>query len=100
MPGPNRDPAHLIWRAASLVLAAPAADRPGANALALQHVVGHANLLLAARVVGRPRSTVGPPGAHGELQASVVTIAGGGVPVATRLACCDGVPVHAAVRIR
>ena len=57
--------------------------------------------LLATRICssrlalcGEPRAAVGAPGAHGELQAAVVAVTGAGRPVATRLACRDGIPVH------
>src|ERR1700749_2463880 len=79
----------LRWSAAS------AADRPGANALAVQHVLGHPDLLLAAPAVRGSRATVGPPGAGRELQATGVAVTGADAPVATRLAGSDRVPVPA-----
>jgi hypothetical protein len=75
--------------------AAPAADRPGTDALRVQDVLGHPDLLLTARAARRTRATVGPPGARRELQATGVTVAGADPPVAAGLARSDRVPVDA-----
>src|SRR5581483_8573075 len=65
-------------------LAAPAADRPGADALRVQHVFGHPDLLIAAGTTRAARAAVGPPGARRELQTTGVTVTGADRPVATR----------------
>src|SRR5689334_8293186 len=79
-------------------LAAATAHRPCADALRLQDVVGDPDLLALGGVVRRTAAAVGVPGAHGELQATVVAVSGVDRPVATGLTGGDGVPVHA-VRI-
>src|SRR5258705_6664157 len=43
---------------------------------------------------GEALTAVGVPGAHGELQAAVVTVTGRGRPVAAGFAGCDSIPVH------
>ena len=75
--------------------AAASADRPSADALRVQHVLGDPDLLVAARAGRGARPTVGVPGARGELQATGEAVTGADPPVATRLALRDGVPVHA-----
>lgn len=90
--GPGVSPGPLFRSSVALPLLA--AHRPRADALGLEHVVGNPNLLVATGLVGRTAATVGAPGAHRELQATVVTVPGGGVPVAARLARRDGIPVH------
>ncbi len=76
-------------------LAAASADRPSADALRVQHVLGDPNLLVAARAGRGARSTVGVPGARRELQTTGEAVTGADAPVATRLALRDGIPVHA-----
>ena len=61
----------------------------------VQHVLGHPDLLVAARAVRGSRATVGPPGAGRELQTAGVAVTGADRPVATGLAGSDRVPVHA-----
>jgi hypothetical protein len=80
------------------LLPAPTADRPRADPLAVQDVLGDPDLLLTTGVLRGTRAAVGTPGAHRELQAAVVAITCCGPPVATRLARRDGIPVNA-VRI-
>src|SRR5665213_3070350 len=75
--------------------AAPTADRPSADALRVQHVLGHPDLLVTARAVRGTRPAVGAPGARGELQPAGESVTGADSPVATRLALRDGIPVHA-----
>src|SRR5262247_2536749 len=79
-------------------LAAPAADRPRADPLAVQDVLGDPDLLLPTGMLRGAAAAVGTPGAHRELQAAVVAITCSGRPVAAGLARRDGIPVDA-VRI-
>src|SRR5690606_15902802 len=58
-----------------------------------QHVLGHADLLFTAGVVGATGTTVGLPGALRELQTAVVAVTGVDTPVAAALALRHGVPV-------
>src|SRR6516225_8153444 len=85
------------------VLPVRPADRPGTDALAREHLLGHGDLL-RPRGSGRGRgvlaATVGVPGALGELEPAGEAVAGAGAPVAAGLAGSDGVPVHAAARVR
>jgi hypothetical protein len=75
--------------------AAMAADRPRANALRVQHILGHPDLLFTAGAVGGTRAAVGVPSARGELQATREAVTGADPPVSARLALRNGVPVHA-----
>jgi hypothetical protein len=75
--------------------AATTADRPRADALRVQHVLGHPDLLLTAGAGRRTRSAVGVPRARGELQTAGEPVAGADRPVSARLALRDRVPVHA-----
>src|ERR1700682_2140458 len=77
-----------------------AANRPRLDALRAQNVLSHPDLLLPAGLVRRAAASVGTPGAHGELQAAVITVTSGNRPVAAGLALRNGIPVDAAFRIR
>src|SRR6516162_5177702 len=96
MPGPRPGITYICDGSWS---AAPAADRPSVDALRVQHVLGHADLLLTARTGRGTRPTVGVPRAHRELQAAGEAVTGVDRPVATRLALRDGIPVHAVRRV-
>src|SRR3954451_9041830 len=72
------------------------ADRPGADALAAQHLLGHRDLLRGAGQVGPGgvlAAAVGLPRRGAELQPAVVAVAGVDRPVATGLALGDPAPV-------
>src|SRR5208283_259328 len=75
--------------------AATSADRPSADALRVQHVLGHPDLLLTARAGRGTRPAVTVPRARRELQATGEAVTGTDRPVSTRLALRDGIPVHA-----
>jgi hypothetical protein len=75
--------------------AATAADRPGADALRVQHVLGHPDLLVTAGARRGTGPAVGVPGARGELQTASEPVTGADRPVSARLALRDGIPVHA-----
>src|SRR5690348_3017072 len=84
-------------------LSVGATDRPGTDALASEHALGHRDLLRpggpgSAR--GVLAAAVGVPGPLGELEPAVEAVAGAGAPVAAGLAGGDGVPVHAAAGVR
>src|SRR5699024_3286139 len=72
------------------------ANRPGTDALSIEHVLGNSDLLGARRVGRVALAAVRVPGLRAELQAAVVTVAGVGAPVAAALTLTDSVPVHAA----
>src|ERR1700747_1048046 len=81
------------------VLAACPAYRPGANALAGQHPLGHGDLLCLGGQVGRRgvlTAAIAKPCLLGELQPTVETVAGVGAPVSAGLTRCDGRPVRPA----
>ncbi len=74
----------------------PAADRPGADALADQHSLGHGDLLAWGGQIGSGSvgdAAVAGPGVLQELQAAVVAVAGVDVPVTAGLALGDAAPV-------
>src|SRR5699024_1527465 len=68
------------------------AHRPGARSLLLEDLLGDADLLLLAVLIGRAGSTEAGPGLLRELQATVVSVSGVDVPVAAGLALGDRVP--------
>src|SRR5690606_39199574 len=85
--GPPRCSSSLSGQAVRLAQAQLArAGRPGAPALHVEQVLGHADLLGSRSVGGVARPTGGVPAALRELQAAVVAVAGVDRPVAARLA--------------
>src|SRR5690348_15274472 len=82
-----------------LVLAARPACRPGTDALAGQHPLGHGDLLCLGGLVGRRgvlAAAIAKPGLLGELQPTVEAVAGAGAPVSAGLTRRDGRPVRPA----
>src|SRR6266508_2119432 len=69
-----------------------AAGRPGTPALSLLQLLSDPDLLLAARLVWHAAAARRMPATGRELEATVITVAGAGAPVAAGLALRQTVP--------